>query len=31
MCTQVVEMEVPMDCPGCEKKVRKALEKTKGD
>ncbi|EOA36404.1 hypothetical protein CARUB_v10010851mg [Capsella rubella] len=23
-------MEVPMDCPGCETKVKKALEKIKG-
>ncbi|XP_010478269.1 PREDICTED: heavy metal-associated isoprenylated plant protein 21-like isoform X2 [Camelina sativa] len=28
--TTVVEMEVPMDCPGCENKVRKALEKITG-
>ncbi|CAH2034248.1 unnamed protein product [Thlaspi arvense] len=28
--TTVVEMDVPMDCPGCEKKVRKALENIKG-
>ncbi|KAG7593254.1 Heavy metal-associated domain superfamily [Arabidopsis thaliana x Arabidopsis arenosa] len=28
--TTVVEMEVPMDCPGCENKVKKALEKIKG-
>ncbi|VVB09901.1 unnamed protein product [Arabis nemorensis] len=28
--TTVVELEMPMDCPGCENKVRKALEKMKG-
>ncbi|CAA7029341.1 unnamed protein product [Microthlaspi erraticum] len=28
--TTVVEMEVPMDCPGCEKKVKQALDKIRG-
>ncbi|CAN8303984.1 unnamed protein product [Cochlearia groenlandica] len=28
--TTVVEMEVSIDCPGCENKVKKALKKIKG-
>lgn len=27
---QIIEMRVHMDCPGCESKVRTALEKLKG-